>query len=69
MIFKNEAKAKKQALRFIILFFIIMCLSTVLVSALSFIPIPVTLIKAVIDLLLWTVNYTVQRKWVFKESK
>ncbi len=69
MIFKNDAKAKNQALRFVILFFIIMCLSTVLVSSLSFIPVPVTIIKAVIDLMLWTVNYTVQRKWVFKESK
>ncbi len=68
MIFKNDAKAKKQALRFVILFFIIMCLSTVLVSSLSFLPVPITITKAVIDLLLWTVNYTVQRKWVFKES-
>ena len=69
MIFKNDSKANKQVLRFIILFFIIMCLSTLLVSLLSFIPIPVTVTKAVVDLLLWTVNYTVQRKWVFKESK
>lgn len=68
MIFKNDAKAKNQALRFVILFFIIMCLSTILVSALSFIPVPVTVTKAIVDLLLWIANYTVQRKWVFKEN-
>lgn len=69
VIFKNDGKAKNQAVRFIILFFGIMCASTIIVSLLSFIPIPITLTKAVVDLLLWTVNYTVQRQWVFKEEK
>lgn len=67
VIFKNDGNTKKQAARFIILFFCIMCSSTVIVSLLSFIPIPVTLTKAIVDLLLWTINYTVQRQWVFKE--
>ena len=69
VIFKNDGKARKQAVRFFILFFCIMCASTVIVSLLSFIPIPVTITKAIVDLLLWTVNYTVQRQWVFKEDK
>ena len=69
MIFKNDGKARNQAMRFITLFFCIMCASTVIVSLLSFIPFPVTIIKAIVDLLLWTVNYTVQRQWVFKENK
>ena len=69
MIFKNDGKAHKQAERFFILFFCIMILSMVFVSLLSFVPIPVTVIKIIVDLLLWTVNYTVQRKWVFKEGK
>lgn len=69
MIFKNDANARRQLVRYIVLFCCIMCASTVIVSLLSHIPIPVTLTKAVIDMLLWTVNYTVQRKWVFKESK
>lgn len=69
MIFKNNGNARKQAVRFIILFLCIMCASTIAVSLLSFIPIPVTLMKAIIDLILWAVNYTVQRKWVFKEDK
>ena len=68
MIFANSGKANKQAVRFIILFFCVMCASTVIVSLLSFIPIPATLIKAIVDLILWAVNYTVQRKWVFKEK-
>ncbi len=68
MIFDNSGKAKRQALRFFILFFCIMCASSVIVSLLSFIPVPATLIKAIVDLILWAVNYTVQRKWVFKEN-
>jgi putative flippase GtrA len=68
MIFQNDGKARSQALKFLILFICIMCASTIIVSLLSFLPIPVTLIKAIVDLLLWTVNYTVQRKWVFKEE-
>lgn len=66
VIFENDGKTKNQALKFLILFFLIMCASTVIVSLLSFIPIPATIIKAIVDLLLWAVNYTVQRKWVFK---
>ena len=69
MIFKNSSKAGNQAIRFIILFFCIMCASTVIVSALTFIPFPVTITKAIVDLLLWSVNYTAQRQWVFKENK
>lgn len=67
MIFKNNGQAKSQVWRFVILFLCIMIASTFLVSTLSFIPIPVTFMKAIIDLLLWMVNYSVQRKWVFKE--
>lgn len=68
-IFKNDAKAHNQAIRFIILFIGIMSASTIIVSFLSFLPIPVIITKAVVDLLLWTVNYNFQRRWVFKESK
>ncbi len=66
VIFGDAQKAKRQAVRFAVLFFCIMCTSTLTVSLLSFLPVPVTLTKAVVDLLLWTVNYTIQRRWVFK---
>lgn len=66
VIFGDKHKAKRQAVRFAVLFFFIMCASTLTVSLLSFLPVPVTLTKAVVDLLLWTVNYTIQRRWVFK---
>lgn len=69
MIFGNNGKTGKQAMRFIILFFCIMCASSIIVTLLSFLPVPTVIVKAIVDLLLWTVNYTVQRKWVFKESK
>ncbi len=66
MIFDSDGKTGNQAVKFIILFFCIMCASSVIVTALSFIPVPVTLIKAIVDMILWAVNYTIQRKWVFK---
>ncbi len=69
MIFDNDGKTGKQAVRFIILFVCIMCASSLIVTLLSFLPVPPTIIKAIVDLLLWAVNYTVQRKWVFKENK
>ena len=68
VIFGNTDNEAKQALRFFILFFCIMCASSLIVSALWFLPIPVTLTKAIVDLLLWTVNYKMQRIWVFKDS-
>lgn len=68
VIFGNTDNGAKQALRFFILFFCIMCASSLIVSALWFLPIPVTLTKAIVDLLLWTVNYKMQRIWVFKNS-
>ena len=64
----KKINGAKQALRFFILFFCIMCASSLIVSALWFLPIPVTLTKAIVDLLLWTVNYKMQRIWVFKDS-
>lgn len=66
VIFKNSGDLSGQLWRFFILFFAIMCTSSVVVSLLSFIPIPPIITKAVVDVLLWTVNYTMQRKWVFK---
>ena len=47
----------------------IMCTSSAIVALLSFIPMPVTITKAIVDILLWTVNYTLQRKWVFNSKK
>ncbi len=67
VIFKNNGDVKRQLWRYIILFVGIMITSSAIVSLLSFIPIPVTIIKMLVDIMLWIVNYTMQRKWVFKE--
>ncbi len=69
VIFKNCGDISGQLLRFFILFFAIMCTSSLAVSLLSFLPIPPIIIKVVVDILLWTVNYSMQRKWVFKDRK
>ena len=69
VIFKDNGNLKRQVKRFIILFTGIMCTSSAIVALLSFIPMPVTITKAIVDILLWTVNYTLQRKWVFNSKK
>lgn len=68
VIFKDGGKASRQVRRYCILFFGIMLSSMTIVSLLSFIGIAVTLIKIAVDTLLWAVNYTLQRKWVFKKD-
>lgn len=44
-----------------------MCKLTYCIGTLV-LPIPVTLTKAIVDLLLWTVNYKMQRIWVSRTA-
>lgn len=69
LIFKNDGAKSGQMKRYLILFACIMLASMTAVSLLSFLPVPVTALKIPVDLALWTVNYSMQRKWVFREQK
>ena len=64
-----ERPPARQALRYGILFIGIMLSSSFLVSALSVLPLPLTLIKAFVDTSLSLVSYLAQKTWVFAGTK
>lgn len=66
--FRSQGKALPELLRYLVLFFVMMFLSGNLVALLSVLPVPVLLIKALVDILLFVCNYLVEHKWVFKAS-
>jgi len=64
--FRSHGKALPELLRYLVLFFVMMFLSGNLVALLSVSPVPVLLIKALVDVVLFVCNYLVEHKWVFK---
>lgn len=67
--FKNTKNWSGQAVKYGVLFVCQMLLSWLLVTLFSsWIPIHVTIIKMAVDLLLFILNYFVQKNWVFKNS-
>lgn len=64
--FQNNKKWTGQFLKYAVLFVCQMTLSWLLVTLLSSLPAPITIIKAGVDLVLFALNYLVQKNWVFK---
>lgn len=64
--FGDQKKWTKQFLRYIILFVIQMTLSWLLVTAFSDFAVPITIVKMIVDLVLFVMNYFAQKNWVFK---
>jgi len=65
--FKSHLPIHKQFGKYLILYFIIMGLSSLFVYLLSFLPMHLTLVKAMVDAILFIVSYVVQKHWVFKK--
>lgn len=66
-IFASKEKVSKSGPRYLILWLVQMCLSALFVTvACHLLPFHDTLIKAVIDSLLFIISFFVQQKWVFK---
>ena len=63
--FQNKERAAKQAVMFFVLFVLKMSASAALVSALSFIKIPLVVLKLIVDSILFFVSYIVQKKLIF----
>lgn len=61
----KAGSARVQALRYGFLFAAQMLASIVLVTALSFMPIPLVCVKVLVDGTLFVVSYFIQRNWVF----
>ena len=66
--FKSKMSPGKEMVRYGILFIGQMCLSASLVSWFSVFPFPINFIKMVVDTLLFFINYSVQKEWVFKQE-
>lgn len=65
--FKSNSKTSIELFKYILLFISIMLLSSLGVSLLSFIPISLTMIKIVVDTILFVVSYIIQKKYIFKK--
>lgn len=66
-IFGNRSKVASSGLRYFVLWFFQMCCSAGIVAGLvCIIPIHETIIKIVIDMILFFISYKIQQKWVFK---
>lgn len=66
--FRSKGNSVRESIRYLCLFLAIMLISSEGVSLLSWIPLPILLIKAVVDSILFIVNYIVERRWVFRKD-
>lgn len=64
----KQADWKVQAVRYLILFTCQMFASSGLVYLFAYLPLPLTLIKIIIDTCLFCVSYFIQRNWVFQKK-
>lgn len=66
--FRSSGNSARESARYLCLFLTVMLVSGKAVALLSRLaaPVPVLLIKAAVDLLLFAVNYFVERRWVFQ---
>ncbi len=63
--FRVRRRTAAQLGRYAVLFTGVMLLSAAAVSLLRRLPLPLTLMKLVVDMVLFFVNYQLQRRWVF----
>ncbi len=65
--FQVKERRTVQFWKYLLLFISVMQVSSVFVSLCSRLPLPLPLIKAMVDTVLFFVNYYVQRHWIFVE--
>lgn len=70
-VFKASGKIKRELVLYLILFVIIMVSSSLLVASISMklVNVNQTIIKLVVDLVLFLISFNVQDKFIFKERK
>lgn len=66
--FKTKNKSISEFLKYVVVFFIKFGGSAELVTLLKFIPIPLPLLKCIIDTLIFFISYRLQKVWVFKKK-
>lgn len=67
--FKSSGPAKAEMIKYFLLFTILLFFSTALLNILSFLPVPVVIIKIFVDLTIFTISYFVQKIWVFRKER
>lgn len=67
--FKSKSPIQKQFYKYLLLYLLQLSLSIILVTFLSIIPIHLTIIKAVVDSILFVGSYFIQKNWVFKKER
>ena len=65
----KNGEVRGQAMRYGMLFIAQMTASALLVTLLSWLPLPLVAVKALVDGGLFFVSYFVQRNWVFKQTR
>ena len=68
-VFSNKDEIVGQSYKYILLFLLIMIFSYLGVSILSFLPIPITLIKIMVDGGLFLLSYIIQNKFIFNNGR
>ncbi len=63
--FQAKERTMTQFVKYVALFVGVMLVSSAAVSTLRVLPCPPTLTKAVVDTILFFVNYQVQKRWIF----
>lgn len=64
--FSADGSTLRQAVRYLILFLCLMLASGGIVALLRLLPVGITLLKLIVDLLLFIASYLIQRRWVFR---
>ncbi|MCC8123109.1 MAG: bifunctional glycosyltransferase family 2/GtrA family protein [Oscillospiraceae bacterium] len=67
--FQPKQRSVAQFWKYLVLFFSVMVVSGAVVSRLQFLPLPLTVVKVIVDVILFFLNYQVQRRWVFAEKR
>ena len=67
--FQVKNRTMGQFWKYLLLFVAVMALSSAAVSLLKFIPIHLTILKALVDIVLFCMNYQIQRRWIFVDPK
>lgn len=68
-VFQNKSQDRKDAVKYFTLFGCQMFMSWLLVTCLHYLPIPITLVKMIVDTTLFFISYQIQKKYVFKMRK
>ncbi|MDR0960430.1 MAG: bifunctional glycosyltransferase family 2/GtrA family protein [Propionibacteriaceae bacterium] len=68
VVFDDDQSTRQTAPKYLVLFLCVMLTSALVTQALSVLPIPLVVIKIVVDLTLFVANYYIQRHFIFKKN-